>query len=131
MKLFGGNDFRNMVNTQSAPGDTQDESALEEHRQHFVRGLVNILPQLQGPVLDFVVALEDGSLISPSLYGSRPFTGTFGFCRNKYQNEVQAEFHRSSDLASLLRKVSKPFLPVRFFSTIVEKICAKNSKAIQ
>jgi SAM-dependent methyltransferase len=119
--------FQQLGENSVGPGDTQNESALEEHRQYFVRGLTPFLPYLNGSVLDFGCGV--GRWV-PDL--PRPYTGLdllpehLEICRNKYKQESLVKFRLSTDLTSLPDKSFKTIFTCTVLQHIVEKDLRKN-----
>ena len=94
--------FKELGPHSVGPGNTQDGTALEEHRQYFVRGLSSLLPQLIGPVLDFGCGVGRWVVDLP-----RPYVGLdllpehIQYCKERFKETDQTEFRLSSELGQL------------------------------
>ena len=104
------------------PGNTQNESDLEEHRQHFLRAALPWLGQLQGPVLDFGCGIGRWVMDLP-----RPYLGLdllpeyIEYCRSKYTSLSDVSFQLSSKLSEIQNESFSSVFTVVVLQHIVEK----------
>ncbi len=94
--------FEELGKHSVGPGETQTEADLEDHRQFFVRGIAEWLPQLRGPVLDFGCGVGRWAKDLPRPYLGLDLTPEhLDVCRAKFGNQHDVRFELSETLTSL------------------------------
>lgn len=119
--------FDNYGEHSVGPGDTETETALDEHKQYFVNGIRSWLTNVKGPVLDFGCGVGRWVNDLP-----RPYLGLdllqdhLDICATKYSAQPDVDFKLSSSLDKLPQKYYKTIFTCTVLQHIVEKDARHN-----